>query len=197
MTILRDPQTQALVKLRWVTWFDLMFVAWIALFASAMTTNRMDLVACSFLGLCLNLHVVALRVFHSVIFLVTELKLLPEKAARLTLQSQNMPAPKETKLPLRLQLPHLWQVGWIRPIDFIWFAGALWSWYNCVAQILYNEPFMTPWMLSALMFHCIYFVTIAFRIAHFVLLGRAEIEILPAEAMRLIVLFQKRGSPQS
>lgn len=193
MTLFKDPQTQALVKLRWTTWVDLLFIVWIGLLITGLVLQDVRFTCGAIFGFCLSMTALVLRVLHSVIFLVTELKLLPEKAARLTLQSQNMPAPKESDVPLRLQLPHLWSVGWMRPIDLFWFVLAGTAWGFQVDSFIDARASLF-WFWVALVPHAIYFLSMTFRISHFVLLGRAELQMLPTEAMRLIVLFQKKGS---
>lgn len=191
-----DPQLQALVKLRWIHWSD---------FLGLFLTIAFSIVACVKGGLfiiapsvvfLLWVTLLCFRASYFIVHLLADVKLLPEKAARIALPylNRNPELPPENTWPsFKVQLPYLRQVGWVRSIDIIilLLLAALWSTGIWAMIEGWELQIRAAFIFSALV-NTLWIVMLLFRMAHFILHCTSEIKLLPYEASRLIIIFQRQ-----
>lgn len=92
------------------------------------------------------------------------------------------------------QVQALWQVGFIRPIDFVlllsWVAvlvAATVFWWTGKLEVMNALIFIFSEITVALL----WIVTLVYRTCHHVIMSRAEINTMPEAAARLAVTYKQ------
>lgn len=191
-----ESQFQALLRLKWIHWTDpLFFLFTIASLVVSVVKGGWFIVP-PVVVLPVWITILCFRTSYFTVHLLADTKLLPEKAARIALPYLNRSSelPGEATWPsFKVQLPYLRQVGWIRGVDILallallscWSVGiwSIWEGWTLPARIAFT---------ASVAVNILWIVVLLLRVSHFVLHCVSEVKLLPVEASRLIVMFQRQ-----
>lgn len=95
------------------------------------------------------------------------------------------------------QYEALKRAGWVQTIDFVIGFGFIAGWVTLGFWALFapdpNLKVMAAAIVGLMMLSQLWLVILAFRLSHFILLARADINLMPNEAARLAVRLQQSG----